>query len=279
MKKANYEIFSIMSRIEGMSNQFTKTDWKIVQYIKSNTKDFILYSAQDLAYQIGISDASVIRFAQKIGFSGLNELKYTLQNELEKEYTPSKQDYYATLQHDYHLLTETLFEFTSSDNIDILRKQMLSADRIFIVGLELNRNIAEMIAHKFTLLGLNIRSITTYDTLKLFANLSSPKDVFLIITLSGNHKILANHISKLVENDSYIALVSNYEKSLCSAYADLTFLIPKIDLLECNDIISRELFIIMLFDIIFQSFLKENKESYQVFQKTAPFSNQNSMET
>lgn len=278
MKNANYELFSIMSRIEGMSNQFTKTDWKIVQYIKNNTDDFILCSAQDLASQIGTSDASIIRFAQKIGFSGLNEFKYTLQNELEKDYTPVSHDNYASLLHDYHLLTETLFEFTKPSTINSLRERILKSQRIFIVGLELNRNIADMIAHKFTLLGLNVRAITTYDTLKLFANLTSKEDVFIIITLSGNHRILANYLSKLVENDSYIAVISNYEKSLCSAYADLTFLIPKIDLLECNNTISREIFVIMLFDIIFQNFLDEDKNSYQIFQKTAPFSKQNTID-
>ena len=33
MKERKNGLFSVMSRIEGMSNQFTKTDWKIVQYM------------------------------------------------------------------------------------------------------------------------------------------------------------------------------------------------------------------------------------------------------
>ena len=72
MANAPKRLFSTMSRIEGMSNQFTNTDWKIVQYIKNNTDIFLSLSAQELASRIGISDASIIRFAQKVGFSGLN---------------------------------------------------------------------------------------------------------------------------------------------------------------------------------------------------------------
>lgn len=275
MKETQKGLFSVMSRIDGMSNQFTKTDWKIVQYIKNHTQEFIGGSAQDLADQIGVSDASVIRFAQKVGFSGLNEFKYILQNELEKESTIINQNSYSALLHEYNLLTETLFKFIKPDYIDLLRKQILNSKRIFIAGMELNRNIAEIIGHKFTLLGLDIRIISTYDTLKLFASLATKDDLFIVITLSGAHQMLADALAKIVEQDSYIVLVSNYERSLCSAYADLTFLIPKTDLLENRDTITREIFILMLFDIIFLNILNENTDAYKTFQKTAPFSQLN----
>ena len=39
MKERKNGLFSVMTRIEGMSNQFTKTDWKIVQYMKENMQE------------------------------------------------------------------------------------------------------------------------------------------------------------------------------------------------------------------------------------------------
>lgn len=47
MKERKNGLFSVMTRIEGMSNQFTKTDWKIVQYMKENMQEFVSCSAQD----------------------------------------------------------------------------------------------------------------------------------------------------------------------------------------------------------------------------------------
>lgn len=185
MKERKNGLFSVMTRIEGMSNQFTKTDWKIVQYMKENMQEFVSCSAQDLATQIGVSDASVIRFAQKVGFSGLNEFRYILQSELERENTIINQNSYTSLMHDYNTLTETLFKFTKPEYVDLLRKKMLKARRIFIAGMDLNKNIAEMAGHKFMLLGLDVRVITTYDTLKLFANLATKDDLFIVITLSA----------------------------------------------------------------------------------------------
>lgn len=271
MSNGPKRLFSTMSRIEGMSNQFTKTDWKIVQYIKKNTDAFLSLSAQELASRIGISDASIIRFAQKVGFSGLNELKYIIQGELEEVNSIKGHNSYTSLLHDYSLLTETLFKFIKPDDIDCLRRQIKKSDRIFIAGVEMNRQIAEMAAHKFTLLGLNVRPITSYDTFQLYSNLATPKDLFIVITLSGSRRFLAENLANIVENGSYITLISNYEKSLCSVYADLLFLIPKTDLLDNFNTITREIFILMLFDIIFFNLINEDEEIMKTFQETAPF--------
>lgn len=278
MKNEKKDLFSLMSRIDGMSNQFTKTDWKIVQFIKTAPQEFLTGSAQSLAAKINVSDASIVRFAQKVGFSGLSELKYTLQNELEKESTIISHNSYTLLMQDYNILIEALFKLIKPDHIDILRKQLLAAKRIYIVGLDQNRNVAELATNKFTLLGMDVQAITTRDALKFRASLATQEELFIIITFSGNRHALAEALGEIIQNDSFIALISNYEKSICSAYADIVFLIPKTNSLKNNDTITREIFILMLFDIIFLNFLNEDSKSLEMFQKIAPFAQKSRME-
>lgn len=116
MKNEKKGLFSLMSRIDGMSNQFTKTDWKIVQFMKNSPQEFLAGSAQNLATKINVSDASIVRFAQKVGFSGLSELKYTLQNELDKESTIISHNAYTLLMQDYNILTEALHNVAKHSN-------------------------------------------------------------------------------------------------------------------------------------------------------------------
>lgn len=268
----NYELFTLMARIDGMSNQFTKTDWKIVQYIKKNTASFIELSAQELAREIGTSDASIIRFAQKVGYSGLNELKYTMQKELNKNSSSANHSDYSALLSDLKLLLDSLFNITNPADINHAREMMLKARRIFIVGLDFNKNVAEIIAHKFMTLGLTVQSLTNYDTLRLYQSLSGESDLFITLSLSGNHKQLSSILADFKKNKSSVILISNYEKSLCAAHASLTLLIPKTDLLHSSDTISREILILVLFDMLFHNFLTEDLKSYQTFQKTASYS-------
>ena len=268
----NYELFTLMARIDGMSNQFTKTDWKIVQYIKKSTAKFIELSAQELAKEIGTSDASIIRFAQKVGYSGLNELKYTMQKEIDKSSSSVNHSDYSTLLNDNKMLLDSLFNLTNPSAINHARELMLKSQRIFIVGLNFNQNVAEIIAHKFMTIGLTVQALTNYDTLMLYQSLSRESDLFITISLSGNHKQLSSILADFKKNGSSILLVTNYEKSLCSPYANITLLVPKTDLLHSSNTISREILILVLFDMLFHNFLTEDVKSFQAFQKAASYS-------
>lgn len=268
----NYELFTLMARIDGMSNQFTKTDWKIVQYIKKSTAKFIELSAQELAKEIGTSDASIIRFAQKVGYSGLNELKYTMQKEIDKSSSSVNHSDYSTLLNDNKMLLDSLFNLTNPTDINHARELMLKSQRIFIVGLNFNQNVAEIIAHKFMTIGLTVQALTNYDTLKLYQSLSRESDLFITISLSGNHKQLSAMLADFKKNGSSVLLITNYEKSLCSPYANVTLLIPKTDLLHSSNTISREILILVLFDMLFHNFLTEDVKSFQNFQKAASYS-------
>ena len=148
---------------------------------------------------------------------------------------------------------------------------MKKAERIFIVGLELNRYVADITAHKFVTLGLNIQAVTNYDTLKLYQPLAKKGDLFFTITLSGNHKMLSSILEQVHKQGSQIILVSNYEKSLCSAQAEEILLVPKTDLLKNSNTISREILVLFLLDMLFHNFLTEDAEAYDTFQKTAPY--------
>ena len=275
----NYELFTLMARIEGMSNQFTKTDWKIVQYIKKSTEKFLELSAQELAKEIGTSDASIIRFAQKVGYSGLNELKYTMQKEIDKSSSSINHSDYSTLLSDIKMLLDSFFNLTNPSDIDHSRELMMKSKRIFIVGLNFNQNIAEIIAHKFMTIGLTVQALTNYDTLKLYQTLSLDSDLFITISLSGNHRQLSSILADFKKNGSSVLLVSNYEKSLCSPYANILLLVPKTDLLRSSNTISREILILVLFDMLFHNFLTEDVKSFQCFQKTASYSKLNNDDT
>ncbi|MBZ2175992.1 MurR/RpiR family transcriptional regulator [Schnuerera sp. xch1] len=269
------DIFGLTSRINSMLSQFTKTDWKIVQFMKNNTEKFINNSTQQLASEIGISDASIIRFAQKIGYSGLSELKYTLQREL--NYTTEKKEKkgYSLLCNEYKLLTDSLFSLFNPNEIDLLCEKITKSSRIFIVGVDTNTYISGLLTHKFMNLGLNFQSITTYDALKIYSQTSTSSDLIIVISLSGNRIKLSKLMECFHKNKSYIALISNYEKSLCSRYSDLVFLIPKTNLLENSNSISREILILQLFDIFFYNIISKNTSVYEKFLAISSFANEN----
>lgn len=68
----------------------TKTEKKIAEYIIRNPKKVIVFSALDLGKEVGVSDASVLRFSKKMGFDKFTDLKTFLTEELSNYQNPDE---------------------------------------------------------------------------------------------------------------------------------------------------------------------------------------------
>ncbi len=62
--------------------KLTKTGKKIAEYISKNPKKVIVLSALELGKEIGVSDASILRFSKNIGFNKFNDFKNYIAMEL-----------------------------------------------------------------------------------------------------------------------------------------------------------------------------------------------------
>lgn len=71
-------------------NVLTKTEKKIAEFIIKNPKKVIVLSALDLGKEIGVSDASVLRFSKTIGFEKFSDLKNFLAEELSNHKNPNE---------------------------------------------------------------------------------------------------------------------------------------------------------------------------------------------
>lgn len=74
---------TLMNRI--MEYSLTKGQGKIADYILKNQKRVLGMTAKEIGKEIGVSDASVIRFARTIGFDGFSDMKEYIQHELAKD--------------------------------------------------------------------------------------------------------------------------------------------------------------------------------------------------
>ena len=98
---------------------------------------------------------------------------------------------------DYNILIEALFKLIKPDHIDILRKQLLAAKRIYIVGLDQNRNVAELATNKFTLLGMDVQAITTRDALEIpRQSCHSRSNFLLLLHFPGTDTLLQRRLEK-----------------------------------------------------------------------------------
>lgn len=78
----------VIDNIKSNYSKFTKTQRYIANYICENSRQIPAMSVQELAKSLNTSDASIIRFAQLLGYKGYLEMRMELKSEINEYYSP-----------------------------------------------------------------------------------------------------------------------------------------------------------------------------------------------
>lgn len=240
--------FTILSVIESMSNQFTKTDWRIAQFIQHNTKKFVESSALDIANETKTSDASVIRFAQKIGFKGFYDMRLQLQKELENNET-NKKTGIEVLQQDYLVSTQRSFTKFTDELLLNISYLLKSAKQIYICAFDQYSYLTNIFVSKFIPSNIFALPITNINDFILLSNNISKDVLFLVITTPTNVNKLEESIEQIVSRDGKIITISK----MANEYPKIKHIhisVPVISDLLSYKYVSDDTLYLTLFDII-----------------------------
>ncbi|KGO30170.1 MurR/RpiR family transcriptional regulator [Oenococcus alcoholitolerans] len=180
-----------------LSNEekFTASEKKIAAYLINNGLHVLNMSAEQIGKATKTSGATVIRFAKKIGYSGLPNLKLDLasgtnennfKNMDEIEQDDTVKGIYEKMGTRFKLIPDVIEERNPPKNIDLVVNSIESAKNIFVYGITASSLIAQDIQQKFTRIGLSVvfnpdfhQMVTTLQAL------SEPGDVSFCISDSG----------------------------------------------------------------------------------------------
>jgi DNA-binding MurR/RpiR family transcriptional regulator len=79
----------VASRLAGMS----RAERRVAEYLRTHQQDAVFASADEIGAASGTSDATVVRTAKALGYSGLTELKQLVGQEMIKKPKPSERLY------------------------------------------------------------------------------------------------------------------------------------------------------------------------------------------
>ncbi len=68
--------------------QLSKQERKVADYFVQNLQAFVVLTAKELARNTGVSEATIVRFAQNLGFSGFQHLKSRMVEEAKEKIMP-----------------------------------------------------------------------------------------------------------------------------------------------------------------------------------------------
>lgn len=150
----------------------TKSERRIADYILRNPDEAAFLAAADLAQRLGLSEATVVRFAHSVGFSGFPELRACLQALFRRrvshaarlrkklaEISPESHILEQVVAMEVEYLTDAL-RTVSREAFDEAVRLICGARRIFVYALSGSATLAELLQHRLRRFGLDVVLLT-----------------------------------------------------------------------------------------------------------------------
>ena len=141
------ELGDFRQRLEDHLLGLTKSQQRIASYLLADYDEAAFLSAADLAARLGVSEATLVRFAQAVGYDGFRELRRSLQSLFRNKATPASRlqgtlgelagsqghVLAKVLDMEVQYLAEAAHSIAPAD-FDCAVKILLSGQRIFVLG-------------------------------------------------------------------------------------------------------------------------------------------------
>lgn len=218
----------------------------IAGYYLENFDSIPFITVQQLAKATETNDAAIVRFAQKIGFSGFSQLRDEIAQSLQKRL--KKEALFPLVNpsslHDSTLSTVANREmqnigdtvnFNQSESFNKVVQMVISSERIFTVGLGISHLLAEIIAYQFNQIGYFASALTnnhsTFLEQILFMN---QNDALIALSLPPYSKDTIEAVKYAREKKVKTIALTNKTSAPVCFYSDAAMIIKSENLLFTN---------------------------------------------
>ncbi|BDR55944.1 MurR/RpiR family transcriptional regulator [Xylocopilactobacillus apis] len=199
------------------NSHFTKTEWKIYQYILSHLQQITSYSLRQLALKINVSPASVVRTIQKMGFKHYSDLCRQLKKENQLDDVIDDVTYQAK-----YYFNQPIIE-SYDKQIQIFKELTSNCKDFLFFGIGTSSDLAAYGARQFANNGQNSFVIKDpfYPIQKTHG---SYKDKALIVlSVSGETPQVIEPVLNFQSKGAKVISITNSSDNTISKLSDLNF--------------------------------------------------------
>jgi DNA-binding MurR/RpiR family transcriptional regulator len=231
---------SPLLKIRAERDQMSAIERRIADYILDEPHLLRDYSSQQLANALKISQSSVVKFSQKLGFKGYPDLKYSIGESLARGDGGDRESNLERAEDPHSALAESLwFSKTQAEQetrlinppkkIDAIADAIGEAGKVFIIGLGEDGIPARWFAIRLSL--LDILTVHHFDPMLMAASIATAVtgDVLVVFSEHGQQPALCQIGRQFRERHGQVISVTRHTANPLRAQADQTLLVSAHD--------------------------------------------------
>ncbi len=208
-------------------NELGRAEKRIADWILNNEGKILSLSIVELAEQCQCGEATIVRFAKRLGFSGYQELKLSLAQETRgtvvNTHMSSNDDAFAIYEkvcNDIYCSLEKTKNILSKEALEQTAKAIMGAEKIVVFGLGNSAAVAMDAAHKLLRAGYNAFAYTDNHMQVIAASHLGKGDVAIAISHSGSSKDVVEALAVSRDRGATTISITNHGKSPIQKHSD-----------------------------------------------------------
>jgi DNA-binding MurR/RpiR family transcriptional regulator len=228
--------YSLEERIAAALNRFSPKQKRLARYMLDNKYLVSFASANRVGESVGCSAATVVRFAQSLGYEGFSELRNAVRQEMPTYLTPAERiERRLAAPPNPHEIPQQVFhtdiiniERTASNLdaacFDAALDAIVQAERILVVGCGLSAAPVWFLAHSLKVIGFNVR-VDLHGGLSLAMEVGQlrPNTLLIAIDLWRYARSIADAVVAAQGQGAHILVITDSVVSPLAQDADYAF--------------------------------------------------------
>lgn len=218
------------ARLQSMVGTLPATSRRIAEYVLAHVADVVHMSVTELAERTGSSEGSVVGLAKQLGYTGFQQLKIALAQDLVAPVQFIHEDLEpgdstdTVVRKIFASHVQALQDTRASLGVAALRRAVAlirEARRVEVYGIGSAAPIAEDAGYRLMRIGVEARVLVDSHTQAIGASMAGPEVATLTISHSGatQETLTATRLAR--EAGARTIVVTNYGKSPIQAFADV----------------------------------------------------------
>ncbi|MCT4707216.1 MurR/RpiR family transcriptional regulator [Enterobacteriaceae bacterium H11S18] len=258
-------------RIRQRYATLAQSDRKLADFLLANAEHARHLSSQQLAQEAGVSQSSVVKFSQKLGFKGFPALKLAISEALASGQAPHSVLVHNQIQGDdpLRLVGEKLIkdnlaamhatlDINSEDKLLASVSMLRNARRVLLVGIGASGLVAKNFAWKLMKIGIN--AVAEQDMHALLATVQAlnPDDLLLAISYSGERKEINLAADETLRTGAKILAITGFTPNILQQRASLCLYTIAEEQATRSAAISSTSAQMMLTDLLFMALVQQD---------------------
>lgn len=220
----------LLNQIRELLPQLTPGERKAAEYILEYPFDAVRFPSSTIADSANTSRSNVVRFCQKLGFSGYSEFTYALDRSLkDMKHFSSAQEQNTdadTVLQKYLLEFEKLEALYHSTQLREIAEIITSAHRVLVLGKDHSFFSAQQLSFQLNRTGIDSMATHVDSVMGSYCNILDHRDAVIVFSVQALKQSYEHILKAFRATNVRIILITTAQKPPVASYADQVILLP-----------------------------------------------------